>query len=134
MCFGTFDLLHPGHLHYLKQAQKFGDYLIVVVARDKTKKKLKKPSLFSEKERLSLIKNLRFVDEAVLGHLKDRFRIIKEKKPDFLCLGYDQKVDEKELFEYLRKFDLAPKIRRMKPYLLGRYKSSRLKKLILKMN
>ncbi|HLC71304.1 MAG TPA: adenylyltransferase/cytidyltransferase family protein, partial [Candidatus Nanoarchaeia archaeon] len=34
MCFGTFDILHPGHLHYLQQAKKYGDYLMVVIARD----------------------------------------------------------------------------------------------------
>ena len=34
MTFGSFDVLHKGHEHYLKEAKSYGDYLIVVVARD----------------------------------------------------------------------------------------------------
>jgi FAD synthetase len=41
MTFGTFDLLHPGHLHYLSEAKKLGDYLITIVARDATVERLK---------------------------------------------------------------------------------------------
>lgn len=36
MTFGTFDLFHPGHRYYLSEARKQGNYLITVVARDKT--------------------------------------------------------------------------------------------------
>ena len=36
MVFGSFDLLHPGHLFFLKQAKKHGDKLVVVVALDRT--------------------------------------------------------------------------------------------------
>ena len=93
MCFGTFDLLHLGHLNYFKQAKKFGDYLIVVIARDQTKHD-KKP-FFTENERLELVKSLELVDEAVLGDLKDHFKVIKERKPDLLCLGYDQQYGQK---------------------------------------
>ena len=39
--FGTFDIFHKGHKNFLEQAQEFGDYLIVVIARDKTVKKIK---------------------------------------------------------------------------------------------
>ena len=41
MTFGTFDHLHPGHIYYLSEARKYGDYLITVVARDKTTGTLK---------------------------------------------------------------------------------------------
>ena len=41
MAFGTFDLMHPGHEYFLRQAKKRGDYLIAVIARDSTVKKLK---------------------------------------------------------------------------------------------
>jgi len=36
MAAGTFDLLHPGHIDFLKQAKKEGDYLIIVIATDET--------------------------------------------------------------------------------------------------
>ena len=42
MVFGTFDIFHEGHKNFLKQAREYGDYLIVVVARDETVEKVKK--------------------------------------------------------------------------------------------
>ena len=41
MTFGTFDIFHLGHKSFLKQAREFGNYLIVVIARDKTVKNIK---------------------------------------------------------------------------------------------
>ena len=41
MCAGTFDIIHPGHLYYLSEAKKYGDNLVVVVARDETSKDFK---------------------------------------------------------------------------------------------
>jgi len=127
MAFGTFDLLHPGHLNYLHQAKKQGDYLIVVLARDKVKAKMGKLTLFSEKERLFLIQNLAIVDEAVLGYLSRPLKIVIEKKPDVICLGYDHHIKEKELLQALAPLGLKPVIKRMKPYHISKYKSSLLK-------
>ncbi len=133
MCFGTFDLLHLGHLHYFKQAKKQGDYLIVVIARDSTKKKQNKKPLFSEKERLELIKSLRLVDETALGHPKDHFKIIIQHKPDVICLGYDHAIKEDELRKKLAAHKLYPKIRRAKPFRLHQQKGGILKWKILRL-
>ena len=127
MCFGTFDLLHPGHLSYLQQAKKHGDYLIVVLARDKTKLKLSKKTLFQEKERLKLIQHLDLVDKAVLGDLNDHFKIIHKHQPDTICLGYDHKIKIDKLMNQLTKQGLQPKVKRMKPHKKHKYKSSKLK-------
>jgi FAD synthetase len=98
MCFGTFDKFHPGHTFYLNQSKKEGDYLIVVVARDINVKKIKnKVSSQNENKRLDKLKSLDFVNDAVLGGLKDRFAIVKEFNPDIISLGYDQQVDEEKL-------------------------------------
>ena len=35
---GVFNIIHPGHMHFLKKAKEFGDFLIVVIARDETVK------------------------------------------------------------------------------------------------
>lgn len=125
MCFGTFDLLHPGHLNYFQQAKKHGNHLIVVLARDKTKKQQNKSVLFKEKERIKIIQNLSIVDEAVLGDLKDKLKVIKDKQPNIICLGYDQEADENEL----RKKFPSIQIKRMNPYQEKKYKSSLLKKI-----
>lgn len=120
MVFGTFDILHPGHLNYFKQALKFGDDLVVVVARDKVSEKLKGRKLRNnEKKRLCQVKKV--ADKAVLGFVKDKFKVIKKYKPDIVCFGYDQKVDP-ELLEKIRKKGI--KIKRAKGYKVRKYKSS----------
>ncbi|MEK6939858.1 MAG: adenylyltransferase/cytidyltransferase family protein [Nanoarchaeota archaeon] len=131
MCFGTFDLLHLGHLHYFQQAKRYGDYLMVVIARDKTKQIQKKEAIFSERERLELVKGLRVVDEAVLGYPEDHFRIIQEKRPDIIFLGYDHKIDEKILAAKLKERGLKPEIKRAKAFKIGKHKSTLLREKVL---
>jgi FAD synthetase len=121
ICFGTFDHLHQGHLNYFSQAKSLGDYLIVVVARDKN---TDKETTHNEEERLNEVKKQKIVDEAILGDLEDKYKVIKEKEPDILCLGYDQEVDETKLKEDLAKLNLHPEIKRMKAYQEDKYKSS----------
>ncbi len=132
MCFGTFDLLHLGHLHYFQQAKRYGDYLMVVIARDKTKQIQKKEIIFSERERLELVQNLRVVDEAVLGYPEDHFRIIQEKRPDIIFLGYDHKIDERMLAAKLKERGLKPTIKRAKPFKIGKHKSTLLREKVIK--
>lgn len=134
ICFGSFDLLHLGHLNYFKQAKNQGDHLTVVIARDKTKKDQKKEMIFSEDERLELIKNLKVVDLAILGNLENHLAVIEEVKPDILCLGYDQKVDEVELKEKLAKLNLYPVIKRLSSRQPDRYKSSLLREKVFRIN
>jgi FAD synthetase len=100
---GTFDILHLGHLWLLNKAKEFGDWLTVVVARDESALQLKgRKPVFPEEERLELLKNLKVVDEAVLGYRGDRLKIIKELKPDVLILGPDP-WDKKEVERQLKK-------------------------------
>jgi len=127
MCFGTFDVLHLGHVNYFQQAKQYGDYLIVVIARDLTKEKQGKTTTFSEQERLELVKSLKVVDEAVLGNNEDHFKIIQEQKPDIICLGYDQGINENWLKENLSLRGLTNNLKRMAPYNPKRYKSSKIK-------
>jgi len=128
MCMGTFDILHPGHLDYFRQAKEHGDYLVVVVARDSSVIQEKgKPPLFGEPQRLGHVKEQSIVDKAVLGNEGDKLRIVEEEKPDVICLGYDQKVDEEKLKQELAKRGLKPKIVRAKAYFPEKFKSSKFK-------
>ena len=64
MATGTFDLLHMGHIFYLREAKKLGDELVCVVARDSTVRKLKHEPVTPEDMRLSIIRELKIVDKA----------------------------------------------------------------------
>ena len=113
MATGTFDLLHMGHIYYLKEAKKLGDKLIVVVACDDTVRKLKHEPVTSEQLRLGLIKELKVVDEAYLGGRNDIYAIVEELKPDIIALGFDQIHDIKQLEKELIKRKLKAKIIRL---------------------
>ncbi len=128
LVFGTFDILHPGHLDFFKQAREHGDHLTAVVALDDTveEQKGERPAN-TEKERLQTVRECELADEAVLGNKGDRFTIIKDIKPDVICLGYDQWAKEDELKERLKKMGIACEIHRLKPYMPNKYKSSLLK-------
>ena len=128
LVFGTFDLLHPGHLNLFKEARSLGDHLTVVVARDKTVKEVKGrfPDM-SESERLSHVSGSAFVDSAVLGSNSDKYKVIEEISPDVICLGYDQSAFTENLDAELKKRGVYVEIVRLKPYKEHVYKSSKLK-------
>lgn len=127
MTFGTFDVFHKGHISYLSQAKKLGDYLIVVVARDKTvlenKKHLPKNN---EKARLNAVIKSGLADKVILGNLKDRYAVIKKYRPDIIALGYDQKFFVDKLNDKLIEFNQKVEIIRLKPFKPKKYKSSKL--------
>jgi len=116
MATGTFDILHLGHIYFLKEAKKLGDTLAVVVATDSTVRKLKHEPINPEQIRLDLIKELKIVDQAYLGHEKDIYEILKEIKPDIITLGYDQLHDKKTIEKELKKRNINAKVIRLQEY------------------
>lgn len=122
--FGTFDILHRGHIHMLKQAKRYGDHLTVVIARDKTVKEVKgKNPKNSEKIRLERVKNSKLADEVLLGSLGNKYEIIKKIKPEVVALGYDQEAFTEKLSEAI-----GDKIRiaRLSSHRPEKYKTSKL--------
>ena len=115
MATGVFDLLHLGHLFFLQEAKKLGDELVVVVATDKTAKKLKHIPITPQDMRVKMVGELKPVDKVVLGYEDDRYKIVKELKPDIIALGYDQKHDEEQIKNDLKKMGLDIKVVRLKP-------------------
>lgn len=129
MVFGTFDILHPGHLYLFSEAKKFGDYLVAVIARDSTVNKVKhRNPQNNENDRVGKVKECKDVDEAMLGNEDDYYRVIEEHRPNVICLGYDQhSFISKELQEEMLKRGLTAKIVRIGPYKEDIYKSSKLR-------
>ncbi len=116
MATGTFDILHLGHIYFLKEAKKLGDKLVVIVATDSTVRRLKHEPVTSEKIRLQLIRELQIVDDAYLGHEEDMYQIVEEVKPDIIALGFDQIHDEKKLAAELQKREIDAQIIRLSKY------------------
>jgi FAD synthetase len=116
MATGAFDLLHMGHIYYLREAKKLGDHLVVVVATDATVRKLKHEPITPQETRLNLIKELKMVDEAYLGHEDDMYAIVEEIKPEIIALGFDQIHDEDTIKNELKKRKLHAKVVRLPKY------------------
>jgi FAD synthetase len=116
MATGTFDILHLGHIYYLKEAKKLGDKLVVVVATDTTVKRLKHEPVNPAEIRLKLIKELKIVDEAYIGHEDDIYEIVEEIKPDIIALGFDQIHDKIKIEKELKKRKNKVKIVRLEKY------------------
>ena len=130
MVFGSFDVLHDGHRSLFKQAKRFGDFLVVVVARDLTYKDLRGfTALHPEQERLAAVAAEPEVDKALLGDTKDYYRVLRSERPAVICLGYDQNSFTVGLREKLDAMGLQQTIiERLEPFSPEKYKSSLLKK------
>jgi len=113
MATGVFDLLHPGHLYFLREARKLGDELWVVVARDSTARRFKHEPIMVEASRVQLVGALKSVDRAVLGHEGNIYEILDEIRPDVIALGFDQVHDERRILEECRKRGLPTKVVRL---------------------
>lgn len=133
MIFGTFDFVHPGHLHFFAQAKRHGDELVVVIARDSTAAFTKgKQPFFDEHERLLMVQATRLVDRAILGDADDVYKVIGDEKPDVICLGYDQSFFVDKLAPKIKEFGLTTRIIRLEPHLPERYKSSKIRERLAK--
>lgn len=125
MVFGTFDIIHPGHLYLFSEAKKLGDHLTVIVARDQTVSEVKgRIAQNDETIRLKNIIDLKIADKVILGNITDKYQVIREEEPDIIALGYDQRAFVDELTNVL---DSRTKIVRLKPFKEEIYKSSKLR-------
>ena len=125
MVFGTFDGIHEGHLDFFRQAKKYGDYLVAVVAKDKNVEKIKgKLPIRDENERLDDLKGCKLIDEAKLGYEDNPYKIIEEVMPNVICLGYDQKSFNAGLEGKLKELGLNIEIYTLKSYKPDKFKSS----------
>jgi FAD synthetase len=116
MATGTFDLLHMGHIYFLREARKLGDSLIVVVATDATVRRLKHEPVTPQEIRLGLIKELKVVDEAYLGSEDDMYAIVRKVTPDIIALGFDQVHDEQEIVRQLAARGLTARVVRLSKF------------------
>ncbi|QLK26467.1 FAD synthase [Natrinema zhouii] len=108
---GTFDILHPGHVHYLEEAAAMGDELYVIVARV-TNVDHKEAPVCPATQRRDVVDALEAVDEAILGHETDIFVPIEEIDPDVIALGHDQHHDDEAIATELERRGIDCDVRR----------------------
>ena len=100
---GTFDILHPGHIYLINEANKLGD-VYVVVSTDKNREIYSGESpVVPEQQRLELIKSIKNVKDAKLGrHDNDTLKTVEAINPDIILLGPDQKFSVEKLQNALK--------------------------------
>jgi len=99
--YGTFDLLHYGHINLLKRAKQLGDYLIVGLSTNEFNEKKGKKCYFSYEERKKLLESIRYVDLVIPEKSwEQKVNDIKEFKVDILVMGDDWKGK----FDYLKEY------------------------------
>lgn len=131
MVFGTFDMIHDGHVDLFTQARALAEdpYLIVSVARDSAAMRHRgfAPQK-KEEERRALVGAHELVDRAVLGDEVGFVAHINAEMPDIIALGYDQAGEYVENLEQeLAAARLVPRIVRLVPYKPETFKTSKLR-------
>jgi len=103
---GCFDVLHVGHIRYLKEARALGDRLVVGLNSDESVKRLKgsKRPFVPESERAELLMALSAVDEVLVFEEDTPLELITKVRPDILVKGGDYSIDQmvgaKEVIEW----------------------------------
>ena len=92
---GVFDLLHPGHVRYLRDARALGDALIVAVNSDRSVRAIKGPErpINGETERAEVLLALASVDAVTVFDEADPHAVISRIQPDILVKGADWGAD-----------------------------------------
>jgi D-beta-D-heptose 7-phosphate kinase/D-beta-D-heptose 1-phosphate adenosyltransferase len=93
---GCYDLLHAGHVRFLKAAKKMGDVLLLALNSDSSVRRIKGPKrpITPQAERAELMAGLSCVDLVTIFNEADPLKIIKDVKPDVLVKGGDWPLDK----------------------------------------
>jgi rfaE bifunctional protein nucleotidyltransferase chain/domain len=93
---GCFDLLHPGHVRYLREARLLGDALVVALNSDRSVRVLKGEGrpILNERERAEIVAALQAVDYVIIFDEETPRELIAELLPDVLVKGGDWPLDE----------------------------------------
>lgn len=92
---GCFDILHVGHVRYLKESAKFGDVLVIGLNSDSSVRRLKGNSrpINNEMDRAELLSELGFVDYVVIFDEDTPEKLLDEIKPNIYTKGADYTLD-----------------------------------------
>jgi len=93
---GCFDILHIGHVRYLKEAKSLGDILVVGLNSDESIRYIKGPKrpIIPQEERAEILASIRYVDYVVIFNEPDPYNLISLVKPHILVKGGDWPVEK----------------------------------------
>lgn len=101
LTYGTFDLLHYGHIRLLQRASQLGDYLIVALSTDEFNAAKGKQSFYPYETRKEMLEAIRYVDLVIPEHdWHQKLSDVSEYRVDVVCMGSDWAGDAR--FEALR--------------------------------
>ena len=105
---GYFDPIHVGHLEYINMAKKLGDKLVVIVNNNYQCELKKGKPFMDEKDRVTIVSNLKNVDEVFLSVDKDKTvcASLEKIKPDIFANGGDRKNYEIPESVICKKYDI----------------------------
>jgi glycerol-3-phosphate cytidylyltransferase len=88
--YGTYDLLHVGHINLLRRAKELGDYLVVAVSSDEFNDIKGKSSHFSFEDRKIIVEAIKYVDEVIKeDHWEQKIDDVVKHKIDVFVMGDD---------------------------------------------
>lgn len=103
LTYGTFDLLHYGHIRLLKRAKALGDYLVVAVSTDEFNEIKGKKAYHNYETRKEMLEAVRYVDLVIPeNNWEQKIQDVKDYKIDVVVMGSDWYGSDK--FDYLKDY------------------------------
>ena len=103
LTYGTFDLLHYGHIEILRRAKALGDYLIVALSTDEFNEVKHKKAYHNYETRKKMLEAIRYVDLVIPEeNWEQKISDVKEYKADIVVMGSDWANSDK--FDYLKEY------------------------------
>ena len=111
LTYGTFDLLHYGHINLLRRAKKMGNYLIVGLSIDSFNKLKNKKSFYNFEDRKRLLQSIKYVDKIIPENSwEQKINDILKYKMDIFVMGDDWKGK----FDFLQSYCKVVYLKRTK--------------------
>src|SRR5690625_4795802 len=98
--YGTFDLLHTGHINLLRRAKQYGDYLIVAISSDEFNALKGKKAYYTFEQRKAILEAIRYVDKVIAENSwEQKVTDVKQHDVDVFVMGDDWKGE----FDFLEE-------------------------------
>ena len=99
--YGTYDLLHVGHINLLRRARELGDYLVVVLSSDEFNAIKNKKAYHSYEDRKIILESIKYVDKVIPEYTwEQKIQDVQENDIDIFVMGDDWKGK----FDFLKDY------------------------------